>query len=91
MLEDGTAEITNYLRHVDYDIDTIEIHIPDELDGITVSSIKGNPFRNYDATAFTVSPDQPYFEVVDDVLFSKAGQAAHCLPADEGGDCLYNS
>ncbi len=80
MLEDGTAEITNYLRHVDYDIDTIEIHIPDELDGITVSSIKGNPFRNYDATAFTVSPDQHYFEVVDDVLFSKADKRLIAYP-----------
>lgn len=80
MLEDGTAEITNYLRHVDYDIDTIEIHIPDELDGITVSSIKGNPFRNYDATAFTVSPDQPYFEVVDGVLFSKADKRLIAYP-----------
>lgn len=80
MLEDGTAEITNYLRYVDYDIDTIEIHIPDELDGITVSSIKGNPFRNYDATAFTVSPDQHYFEVVDDVLFSKADKRLIAYP-----------
>ena len=80
MLEDGTAEITNYLRHVDYDIDTIEIHIPDELDGITVSSIKGNPFRNYDATAFTVSPDHPYFEVVDGVLFSKADKRLIAYP-----------
>ncbi len=80
MLEDGTAEITNYLRHVDYDIDTIEIHIPDELDGITVSSIKGNPFRNYDATAFTVSPDQHYFEVVDGVLFSKADKQLIAYP-----------
>lgn len=80
MLEDGTAEITNYLRHVDYDIDTIEIHIPDELDGITVSSIKGNPFRNYDATAFTVSPDQHYFEVVDGVLFSKADKRLIAYP-----------
>ena len=80
ILENGTAEITDYLRHVDYDIDTIEIHIPDELDGITVSSIKGNPFRNYDATAFIVSPDQHYFEVVDDVLFSKADKRLIAYP-----------
>lgn len=79
ILENGTAEITAYNNIVN-GMDPIEIPIPDELDGITVSSIESNPFCIYDATAFTVSPDHPYFEVVDGVLFSKADKRLIAYP-----------
>lgn len=79
ILENGTAEIIAYNNIVN-GMDPIEIPIPDELDGITVSSIKGNPFCIYNATAFTVSPDHPYFEVVDGVLFSKTDKRLIAYP-----------
>lgn len=79
ILENGTAEITAY-NNIINGMDPIEIPIPDELDGITVSSIESNPFRIYNATAFTVSPDHPYFEVVDGVLFSKADKRLIAYP-----------
>ena len=79
ILENGTAEITAY-NNIINGMDPIEIPIPDELDGITVSSIESNPFRIYNATAFTVSPDHPYFEVVDGVLFSKADKRLIVYP-----------
>ena len=76
ILEDGTAEI---LFHWSF-YDDAELHIPDELDGATVSHIDSNFFRCCHVTAFTVSPNHPYFEVVDGVLFSKADKRLIAYP-----------
>lgn len=77
ILEDGTAEILYYWSFYD----DAELHIPDELDGATVSHIDSNFFRFSHVTAFTVSPTHPYFEVVDGVLFSKADKRLIAYPS----------
>ena len=77
ILEDGTAEI---LYHWGF-YDDAELHIPDELDGATVSHIDSNFFHFSHVTAFTVSPTHPYFEVVDGVLFSKADKRLIAYPS----------
>ena len=76
ILEDGTAEILYYWSFYD----DAELHIPDELDGATVSHIDSNFFRFCSVTAFTVSPNHPYFEAVDGVLFSKADKRLIAYP-----------
>ena len=78
-MANGTAEITGYNSIVN-GMDSLEIHIPDILDGYVVSSIESNPFCVYNATAFTVSPNHPYFEVRDGVLFSKAEKRLIAYP-----------
>ena len=77
ILEEGTAEILYYWSFYD----DAELHIPDELDGATVSQIDSNFFRFSHVTAFTVSPTHPYFEVVDGVLFSKADKRLIAYPS----------
>ena len=77
ILEDGTAEILYYWSFYD----DAELHIPDELDGATVSHIDSNFFHFSHVTAFTVSPTHPYFEVVDGVLFSKADKRLIAYPS----------
>ena len=77
ILEDGTAEILYYWSFYD----DAELHIPDELDGATVSHIDSNFFRFCSVTAFTVSPNHPYFEAVDGVLFSKADKRLFAYPS----------
>ena len=79
ILANGTAEITGYNNIVN-GMTPLEIHIPDILDSYVVSSIESNPFCVYNATAFTVSPDHPYFEVRDGVLFSKAEKRLIAYP-----------
>lgn len=77
ILEDGTAEILYYWSFYD----DAELHIPDELDGATVSQIESNFFRFCPVTAFTISPNHPYFEAVDGVLFSKADKRLIAYPS----------
>ena len=79
ILEDGTAEILYYWSFYD----DAELHIPDELDGATVSQIESNFFRYCPVTAFTVSPNHPYFEAVDGVLFSKADKRLIAYPSEK--------
>ena len=75
LLEDGTAEI------VGYSWTGSETGIPEELDGHIVSSIAGNPFvENDELERFDVSPDHPYFAVIDGVLFFKPEKRLVAFP-----------
>ena len=70
LLDDGTAEIVYY----NSDDNSTEIKIPDQLDGYTVSSVSGNPFQfGKQVINFDVAPDNPYFAVIDGVLFFQGG------------------
>ena len=83
LLDDGTAEIVYYNSD---DIST-KIKIPDQLDGYTVSSVSGNPFRSdKQIINFDVAPGNPYFAVIDGVLFSKADKRLVAYPRNAAAE-----
>ena len=75
---EGTYDVLTYRNYGDYieisdcDQSAVEVEIPSEIDGVTVTSIDTGIFYFcYDLTSIKVSETNAYFSSIDGVLFNK--------------------